>query len=244
MHCHQAFRSSVSFTLIGPYWKLRLQLRQTACLHWALTNLILSRRLIIRNLYRDSASLTKHCWDPFLLCSCSVYYYLKRVDSKAAHGLLKVSIPDLAWVMMKLSDFICSSCPIMLPRLPSGNRRNNVPSITPGIAHLPHPWLPILTLKPNMRMSVRMLCSGGSLLSASIYLTCPPARVNCVYTNMQVGTELVSRVCVDSPFQDHLGIHAWCIEAQPFSFCVKPTGFLCLCGSQSKPRQVRQEQAG
>lgn len=124
----------------------------------------------------------------------------------------------------------------------------NMHSITPEIAHLPHPWLPILTVKSHMRMSKRMLLCvcvvvvGDLLLSTSIYLTA--ACVKYINTNMKGDIWVVRWVCVDLSFKDHLGIHAWCAEAQPFSFCVKPTGFLCLCGSQSKLQQVRQRQTG
>lgn len=83
---------------------------------------------------------------------------------------------------------------------------------------------------------------GDLLLSTSIYVTA--ACVKYINTNMKGDIWVVRWVCVDLSFKDHLGIHAWCAEAQPFSFCVKPTGFLCLCGSQSKLQQVRQRQTG
>lgn len=85
---------------------------------------------------------------------------------------------------------------------------------------------------------------GGPLPSASIYLIRPTSRANCLHTKVRVGVKAVRMGLRGQCVKDHLGIHAWCVEAQPFSFCVKPTGFLCLCGSQSKLRQVRQKQAG
>lgn len=114
----------------------------------------------------------------------------------------------------------------------------NIHSITHEIAHLPHPWLPILTLKPHMRMSIRMLCGGeGPLLSASICLTHPAACVKYTYTNMK-GDIWVIRWVMSVSMPDVQ------MRPNPFLSVWSRPGFLCLCVSQSKLRQVRHRQAG
>lgn len=51
---------------------------------------------------------------------------------------------------------------ILFPRVHLGatHTHSTSSSITPEIAHLPHPWLPILTLKSQARMSIWMLWRG------------------------------------------------------------------------------------
>lgn len=41
---------------------------------------------------------------------------------------------------------------------------------------------------------------------------------------------------------EDLGNQGWCVEAQPFSLRMMPTGFLCLCCFRSAVRQVRKRQ--
>lgn len=54
-------------------------------------------------------------------------------------------------------------------------------SITHGIAHLPHPWLPTLTLQWIVRMPNKTVRGAAAFVPPA-----PSACVNCIYPNLQV----------------------------------------------------------
>ena len=89
---------------------------------------------------------------------------------------------------------------------------------------------------------------GGSCPPVWLYLSQRPSCwCDCIYENTRGGVQVMSRVRVQGAWKNHLRVHAFMLRGPAlffFLFCVKPTGFLCLCGSQSRLRQVRPERAG
>lgn len=72
-------------------------------------------------------------------------------------------------------------------------------------------------------------CAGSGWIRS----TCPPRLVSLVYIQ-------TCRSRYGGSLAEDLGNQGWCVEAQPFSLSMMPTGFLCLCCSRSADRQVRK----
>lgn len=131
---------------------------------------------------------------------------LKRVHSESSHMRSQYNE-----VILCAPSVPCSSLESTLG--------TNIPNITSQIAHLPHPWLPILTLKSNMRMSMRMLCGGGAYPPVCLYLSQRPSCwCDCIYENTRGGVQVMRRVCAGC-MEDHLRVHAFMLRGPAlFSF--------------------------
>lgn len=102
-------------------------------------------------------------------------------------------------------------------------------SITHEMAHLPHPWLPTLTLYWFVRMPMRMC--GERMYSSHLH----PRLVSfvCIKTCMsKYGGSVTEDLCNQG----------WCLGSTALFLVVMPTGFLCLRCSRSTLRQVRKKQ--
>lgn len=149
------------------------------------------KEVIITNLHREwcKTSLAKHSKWKHVWIFLKKKHYLKRVHSESSHMRSQYNE-----VILCVPSVPCSSLESTLG--------TNIPNITSQIAHLPHPWLPILTLKSNMRMSMRMLCggeegAGGSYPPVCLYLSQRPSCwCDCIYENTRGGVQVMRIVCV------------------------------------------------